>query len=137
MAKTYARKEKQRCSVCNSSFTIRLYPDGRYIGGHYFFTTTLSEGKGRYEKVGRVIKHDIVRWTGKKKRAEYWECNGCFDKGSHESWLEEMIEELYGKKCKDYEPGCACCQAWELYDNIVEEGKEQAKKTKKNKRAKK
>ena len=82
---------------------------------------TLPEGKGRYEKVGRVEKHEIVRRTGKKKRAEYWECNSCFDRDKNESWLEKMIEELYGKKCKDYEPGCPCCQAWSIYRTIIEE----------------
>ncbi len=131
MIKEYARKEEKKCSVCGNDFTIRLYPDGRYIGGHYFFTMTLPKGKGRYERVGRIGRHEVVKWTGKKKRAEYWECNRCFDRDKNESWLEKMIEKLYGKKCKDYEPGCACCQAWELYNNIVEEGKIKQKKKKK------
>jgi hypothetical protein len=30
--------------------------------------------------------------------------------------MEEEIEELYGKRCPDYEPSCACCDAWHAYD---------------------
>lgn len=105
MARVYTKEEK-RCSGCGSGFIVRLYPDGRYIGGNYFF-----------------------KIEGKRKR-EYWECNDCHARNDREAWLEKMIEELYGTRCPDKDGYCPCCQAWQLYDYIVEEGKEQTKKRK-------
>ena len=35
-------------------------------------------------------------------------------------WLKTMIKKHYGKKCKDYKKDCGCCQAWDIYDAIVE-----------------
>lgn len=69
-----------------------------------------------------------------------WECSKCNEtilhpedvqkmfifnklKAMHESWLEQMIEKLYGKRCPDYEEGCACCQAWSVYDTIIDESR--------------
>ena len=47
----------------------------------------------------------------KKKEKEY------------EYWLENRIENLYGKRCPDYENGCACCQAWSVYEIIIADRK--------------
>lgn len=30
--------------------------------------------------------------------------------------LERFLRQGYGKRCKDYEPGCACCEAWKAFD---------------------
>ncbi len=29
--------------------------------------------------------------------------------------------ETYGKRCKDFEVGCACCEGWLLYDKLIQE----------------
>lgn len=30
--------------------------------------------------------------------------------------MEKELIELYGERCPDFEPGCACCDAWEMWD---------------------
>jgi hypothetical protein len=41
----------------------------------------LPVGKGKYVEVGeRKIcgrKCEVVKWTGKEKKVEYWECEKC------------------------------------------------------------
>ncbi len=114
----------RKCLVCGSRIRVKIRPDKSYSGGHYFgsFGDPIK-GTGEYKKTGSIRisgkSHDVVKWTGKEKRIEYWECEKCFEEASHEGWLEENIEKLYGEKCKDYEPGCACCQAWDVYDTIL------------------
>ena len=34
--------------------------------------------------------------------------------------LKAKITRLYGERCEAYEPGCACCDAWNTYDRLVE-----------------
>jgi len=84
-------------------------------------------GKGTYKRVGTTRlfgkTYPLVRWTGKKRTMEYWECEKCYREAANEDWLEDEIESLYGKRCKDYEGGCACCQAWAVHDTIVAERK--------------
>jgi len=41
----------------------------------------------------------------------------------HEAWLKQKIKRLYGKKCPDFEKGCYCCQAWDIYQTITDENK--------------
>ena len=41
----------------------------------------------------------------------------------HERWLKKKLENLYGKRCPDYEVGCGCCQAWSVYDSIIDENR--------------
>lgn len=136
----------RKCAVCGKKIRINVDEKGHYDKGHYFGKLKLPiKGTGEYKKVGmwlnlkgsdtclrRSLRHttrllrrqvDIVKWTGKEKEVEYWECNKCYEEAMHENWLEEMIERLYGKRCKDYEPGCACCQAWNVYDTIIEENR--------------
>ncbi len=38
----------------------------------------------------------------------------------YEDWLKKMIKKLYGKKCKDYVKECGCCQAWNVYETIID-----------------
>jgi len=33
--------------------------------------------------------------------------------------IEQAIEEYWGARCDDYEEGCAVCDAWRDYDNLV------------------
>ncbi len=79
----------------------------KYAGGHYFGQFKLPIKPGEYKKIGTTkigrIKADVVKWTGKEKEVEYWECNKCFEDVLHEYWLEEKIEKLFGVKCKEYE----------------------------------
>lgn len=34
--------------------------------------------------------------------------------------IKDWMKENYGKRCPEYEEGCACCTAWELYDRLVQ-----------------
>lgn len=52
-----AKEIIRKCSICGTRLVVKLYPNGKYKGGHYF-------GK---------IK------SGKEK-FEYWECNKCAKK---------------------------------------------------------
>ncbi len=93
--------------VCGKTISISLYKDGKYSSGHYFGEFEASVGNGCWIKSGKIKlgknKYDIVKWTGKKKRIGYWECNNCFERASHLCWLEEQIEKFYGKRCLDFE----------------------------------
>ena len=116
--------------VCGKPIRIKVYQDGHYNNGHYYNKIKLPiKGTGEYKKVGttKIGKHkiDVVDWTGKEKDIEYWECNECFDEASHEGWLEETFEKIYGKRCGDYEKDCACCRAWENYDTIIQFNREE------------
>lgn len=38
-------------------------------------------------------------------------------------WLDHFLSWLYtyrlwGPRCSDYEPTCACCEAWKVHDEI-------------------
>ena len=123
------KKISRKCTVCGKSIRITLYRDGHYRNGHYFNKLKIPiEGTGEYKKVGtnKIGKHkiNVVKWTGKEKEIEYWECNDCFNEAFHEGWLEEILEKLYGKKCKDYVKDCACCRAWNVYDTIIDANRE-------------
>ena len=58
---------------------------GKRKGKYYFGKMMLPVGKGKWIKVGETDvlkpiqeKTDIMKWTGKKKGFEYWECKRCF-----------------------------------------------------------
>jgi len=119
------RKIRRECVVCGKRIYVTVYEDGYYRGGHFFGKIGLPiEGTGEYKKVGtsKILgdKIDVVEWTGKEKKMEYWECNACYEQSMHECWLSEKIEALYGKRCPDYEKDCPSCQAWSVYDTIKE-----------------
>lgn len=125
--KKIKKKINRRCAVCGKKLIITSYLDGHYKGGHYFNKMKIPVGKGEYKKVGTTKlgkeKINVVKWTGKEIEREYWECESCFDEAAHEWWLEEILEKLYGEKCPDYEKDCACCQAWNVYDTIIEKNR--------------
>ncbi len=114
----------RKCLVCGKKIRVVLYQDGHYRNGQYFNKLKLPIGKGEYKKIRTAKlfgkKINVVKWTGKEKEIEHWECDSCYNEAMNESWLEEIIEKLYGKKCKDYNKGCACCQAWSVYDMIID-----------------
>lgn len=123
------RKRRRECAICGKRIYVTVYEDGHYRNGHFFGKLELPvEGTGEYKKIGTSkllgLKADVVEWTGKEKKVEYWECNSCYEEGVHDAWLEEKIEELYGERCLDYEAGCPCCQAWSLYDIIIDSNRE-------------
>lgn len=118
------RAIKRKCSICGKKISVKLYGK-KYSGAHYFGKIEVPvKGTGEYKKISTLKmgrkSYPVVKWTGKKKYFEYWECEGCFDEAVHMCWLEETIEKFFGKKCKDYEKGCPCCDAWNLYGNIKE-----------------
>ena len=129
MAKQFIKNKILRtCLVCGKRISIIRYKDGHYKNAQYFGKMKIPiKDTGEYKKVGTTKlfkkKIDVVKWTGKEKETEYWECNSCFEETQHESWLEETIEKLYGKKCKDYEKDCACCQAWSIYETVIEDNR--------------
>lgn len=117
------RRIKRKCLVCGKNIHVAIYRNGSYSNGHYFGVLKLPiKGTGKYIKTGSIRigrrKVDVVKWSGKEKELEYWECNSCFEQAMHECWLEERIEKLFGKRCRDFEPDCALCQAWDIYDTI-------------------
>ena len=120
---TKKRKLKRMCLVCGKKIYTTVFENGKYTNGHYFGKMKLPiEGTGEWKKTGTTKigkqKIGVVKWTGKEKEIEYWECNSCFEEAQHECWLDEKIEKLFGKRCKDFEPECVVCQAWNIYDII-------------------
>ncbi len=113
----------RKCIVCLGKLRIKVYEDKHYKGGHYFNKMKVPIGKGEYKQISttklgrRKIK--VVKWTGKEKEIEYWECNKCYEEGYHESWLEDTIKMLFGSRCKTNNKNCTCCQAWDVYDSII------------------
>jgi len=72
----------RKCVVCGKCVKINLDKKGHYDNGHYFGKFKLPlKGTGCYKKVGasKILgeKVDVVKWTGKEKEVEYWECNRC------------------------------------------------------------
>jgi len=35
--------------------------------------------------------------------------------------LFKWVAEIYGKRCKEFMKGCACCEAWVLYDRLIQD----------------
>ncbi|MBS3057313.1 MAG: hypothetical protein J4415_01655 [Candidatus Diapherotrites archaeon] len=119
------RNIKRKCLVCGRQINLFLYKNGKYSAGHYFGKLKPPiKGTGEYKKIAMTKigtkKYPVVKWTGKEKELEYWECDKCFDEAMHEQWLEERIRKLFGKRCPDYYSGCLVCEAWSIYDTIRE-----------------
>ncbi len=60
-----------------------MYKGGQYIPHHYFGKLKISiEGTGENIKIGKTKigrkKYPVVKWTGKTKSVEYWECDTCY-----------------------------------------------------------
>jgi len=60
----------KKCSICGKKLIIRVYPDGRYEGGHYF--GSLLEAAKELELYDPSYPDEDY---------EYWECDECFSKG--------------------------------------------------------
>lgn len=121
------KKLYRRCVVCGKRIIIVVYNDRHYRGGQYFNKFKVQVGRGEYKKVGTTKlagrKVNVVKWTGREKEVEYWECENCYNEAMHECWLEEILKKLYGQRCPDYEKNCGCCQAWNVYDTIIAENR--------------
>lgn len=50
------REVEIQCSICNSNFVTKIFPDRTYQGGNCFGKTSFGKGK----------------------KSEYWECDKCF-----------------------------------------------------------
>lgn len=40
----------------------------------------------------------------------------------HEQWLSERMELVFGKRCTDLSVECHVCNAWTLFDYLVNKG---------------
>jgi len=73
----------RNCAVCNKKMKIEIKKGGNYSTGQYFGDMKLPVGEGEWKKIGVTDilgkKLDVVKWTGKEKEVEYWECNTCFE----------------------------------------------------------
>ncbi len=76
------RKVIRKCLVCGKKFNVEIDPKKWDKEGVYFGIIKFPVGKGKNVRVGEIKfgKHrfPVVKWTGKKKRVEYWECRSCF-----------------------------------------------------------
>ncbi|MFH0970437.1 MAG: hypothetical protein V1776_03175 [Candidatus Diapherotrites archaeon] len=85
----FVRKIRRKCLICGKWMWVRLTKSGHYDKGHFFSKLKFPiEGTGEHVKVGTFRmggkSHNVVRWTGKVRKVEYWECNKCFDEGVKE-----------------------------------------------------
>ena len=39
---------------------------------------------------------------------------------SNRDLIKEAIIDYWGKRCKEYEEGCGCCEAWKQFDKLKE-----------------
>lgn len=77
------KKITRKCVICGKSIKIRVDEKGKYDNGNYFGIMNVPiKGTGHYKKTGtsRLFgrKVSVVKWTGKEKKVEYWECNECY-----------------------------------------------------------
>ncbi|MDD5066276.1 MAG: hypothetical protein PHF84_04455 [bacterium] len=74
----------RQCSVCNKAIEVIVNNNRTYKGGYYFGKIKLPVGKGKNINAGTIkILHrtyNVVKWTGKEKEVEYWECPECYKK---------------------------------------------------------
>ena len=116
------------CLVCGKKQRIVQYKDGHCKGAYYFgIIKDPIEGTGEQVKTGTFKlgrkTGNVVKWTGKTKDYEYWECKNCYQEGCFESTLEDKLHKLYGKRCKDFEAECIVCQVWAMYDTIIKDNR--------------
>ena len=71
---------KRKCVVCGKNLAISLNKK-EYSGGNYYGRLNLPVGRGKWVKIkpNKLFEKEthIVRWTGKEKEVEYWECDSC------------------------------------------------------------
>lgn len=78
------RKIYRRCLACGKRLCITVYPDKKYSNGHFFGSyDSPIKGTGKHVKIShsKVLNADVVKWTGKTEKVEYWECNACYNEG--------------------------------------------------------
>ena len=39
----------------------------------------------------------------------------------HGKVLFNWVKIIYSERCPEYEKGCSCCTAWDLYDRLIQE----------------
>ena len=91
--KSPVRTLNKKCAGCGKNIKVSILNSmGHYDNGHYFGKMKIPvKGTGEYKKVGtsKILKKiDIVKWTGKEKKFEYWECDKCYGEALRENWLE-------------------------------------------------
>jgi hypothetical protein len=76
------KKLERKCSVCGKNIEAKVDDSGKIYGGYYYGKIELPFGRGKYVKVGTSrlfgMRADVVEWTGKTRKVEYWECNRCY-----------------------------------------------------------
>jgi len=77
-------KIKRGCIICEKGLIINVNKDGTYDEGYFFGKMKFPIGKGKNVKVGTMKilgrKIDTVKWNGKEREVEYWECDKCINK---------------------------------------------------------
>jgi len=72
----------RKCVICGKMLSIKIKESGKYDKGHYFGKMKYPVGKGTYKVVGKTRLFgklsDVIKWIGKEKEFEYWECEKCF-----------------------------------------------------------
>lgn len=69
--------------MCGKKIQIKINIKGHYNNGNYFGKSIIPiKETGHYKTIGTKKlfgrKINIVKWTGKEKEIEYWECNKCY-----------------------------------------------------------
>jgi hypothetical protein len=77
------REITRQCVICGKNILIKVFPNGKYIGGNYFGVIEKAENyrqTGETMVLGGGSKAFIGEPVGKIRKWEYWECDGCYRK---------------------------------------------------------
>ncbi len=81
------REIKRQCAICGKKILVKVFPNGKYIGGNYFgkiplhtekeFIKALKAGTTK-ERWGKTIVEILKKDPKPYSHAEYWECDKCY-----------------------------------------------------------
>ena len=72
------KTETRQCAVCGKRFFVKLYPDGKYIGGNYFHSISKCDPDGNCND---LYPKSTISASSPRSSAlgyEYWECDKCY-----------------------------------------------------------
>ncbi len=84
MQKRKAKRIVRKCVICGTIMRIKVSANRTYDKGHYFGKMKMQvRGTGKWVKIGKFkeggLDGNVVKWAGKEKGFEYWECGKCFN----------------------------------------------------------